>query len=70
MYEKYPHHQKEVWVRSDLKGSHRDHCLCFSCKDFHPDEPNNCNIAQAIFRNCIAYSVTTPVFECPEFNKK
>lgn len=29
---KYNHHGKEVWVREDLKGTHREHCLCFNCK--------------------------------------
>jgi hypothetical protein len=34
--EKYEHHQGVVSVRSDLKGKHRDHCLCYHCEKFKP----------------------------------
>lgn len=66
-YESYKHHGVIVWVRADLKGKHRDHCLCHSCQGFKPCQPDNCPIAQATFENCVKFSTTTPVFECPSF---
>lgn len=51
-YEKYDHHGAEVWVRSDLKGKHRNYCLCWHCSQLHPGEARNC---------------VTPVWECPHF---
>ena len=33
---KYEHHGTEVSVKSELKGKHREHCLCFQdCKYFN-----------------------------------
>lgn len=68
--EVYNHHGADVAVRSDLKGKHREHCLCFSgCGFFKPGTEGNCPIAQAIFDNCVKFNVVTPVWECPKFNK-
>jgi hypothetical protein len=30
----YEHHGHNVAVRSDLKGKHREHCLCYRCSKF------------------------------------
>lgn len=65
--EKYIHHGAEVFVFSELKGKHREHCLCFQCKFFKPGEPDNCPIAQATFENCVKYNTVTPVYECPVY---
>lgn len=67
MYEQYSHHGVEVFVRSDLKGKHREFCLCFSCDKFKPGTPDNCSIANDTFQNCVKHNLTTPVFECPKF---
>jgi len=67
--EKYNHHGKDVFVRSDLKGKHRDNCLCFICEKFKPLKFNNCHIAEELFKNCKKFNVVTPVWECPEFNE-
>jgi hypothetical protein len=67
-YEWYKHHGRNVFVRSDLKGTHREHCLCFSCQKFTPeDRKGNCAIANALYSLCVLTGITTPVFECPEF---
>lgn len=67
-YEQYEHHGKKVWVRSDLKGTHREHCLCHSCAKFNiKSREDNCPIANMLFSVCILVNVTTPVFECPNF---
>lgn len=63
----YQHHGWDVWVKVDLQGKHRDHCLCFSCDKFKPDTSDNCKIAQAIYNNCVKFGITTPMWECPEF---
>lgn len=64
----YEHHGAMVKVREDLKGRHRDFCLCFTenCKKFKPGQPDNCPIAQATFENCVKFNTTTPMWECPE----
>lgn len=63
---KYTHHKNEVYVRQDLKGKHRDYCLCHTCGEFNPSErEKNCHVANELFANCIKYGVVTPVWECP-----
>lgn len=69
MFEKYVHHGKTIWVRKDLRGLHRDHCLCFSCRQFHPGSRGNCPIAQTLYQACIDYHVVTPVWECHRFRE-
>lgn len=68
MYTNYQHHFTNVWVRADLQGRHRQHCLCYNCKAFRPkDRDDNCDIANAVFANCIKFGIVTPVWECPMF---
>lgn len=70
-YEQYEHHGKQVWVRSDLKGKHRKHCLCMVCKKINiVDRDKNCPIAQILFNNAVKFNLVTPVWECPEFESK
>ena len=65
---KYIHHGAEVSVDEDLKGKHRDMCLCFRCDNFKPDDRlGNCRIANLNFAMCVAFDLVTPVIECPEF---
>lgn len=76
-YIRYVHHGADVAVREDLKGTHREHCLCYACKKFVPfvppvaGEPTrlNCPIALDTFMNCAKHNIVTPVFECPEFEE-
>jgi hypothetical protein len=68
--EQYEHHGEVVWVRSDLKGKHKEHCLCYECGLFFPDEPENCLIAELNFSVCVAFNVVLPVWECPRFEPK
>lgn len=66
--ERYIHHGNDVAVISEVKGKHRDHCLCFQgCKFFKPGEQDNCNIAQANYTMCVNYGLVTPVYECPKY---
>lgn len=68
MIEHYLHHGKEVAVLAHLRGTHRESCLCFrDCRFFKPGQVDNCEIAQAVYDNCVKFGVTTPVFECPKF---
>jgi hypothetical protein len=70
-YEKYKHHGQEVWVRSDLKGKHREHCLCMFCKKLDVlNRHKNCPIANAVFKNCKQFNLVTPMWECPKFEEK
>lgn len=76
MFEKYEHHGTEVHVKSELKGKHRDHCLCYSCTKFKPNEPgqknriDNCYIANRVFNLCTLFDLVLPVWECPNFEEK
>jgi len=60
-YERYVHHGNEVWVRSDLKGKHRDYCLCYHCK------LAMCPVAKELYAFCIANGTVNPVWECSDF---
>jgi len=67
----YEHHGELVWVNEELKGKHREHCLCFSCANFHPGAPEtNCPIANLNYAVCLAHGMTLPVYECPKFVEK
>ena len=67
----YDHHGTEVAVRADLKGRHRENCLCYTCKNFTPeDKENNCEIANLLFAVDVAMGITTPVWECPKWRRK
>ena len=66
----YQHHGTPVHVDGDLKGLHREHCLCFrNCAKFKPSTPDNCKIAAATFKNCVKFNTVTPVYECPQFEE-
>lgn len=70
MIEKYNHHGNDVFVDSELKGKHRDNCLCFKCTYFNMDDrDNNCPIANLLYMLCVALKLVTPVYECPIFNE-
>ena len=69
-YEAYEHHGTMVWVRPELKGRHQEHCLCYACASFKPVKKDNCPIAQATYENCVKFGITTPMWECPDFNKR
>lgn len=66
--EHYTHHDKIVAVQTELKGKHREHCLCYGCDKFKPLREDHCPIADAVFANCVKFNVVTPVWECPDFS--
>ena len=64
----YEHHGVKVSVFEELKGKHREHCLCWHCAKFHPgDREKNCKIACVLYELNRLAEVTTPVYECMEF---
>jgi sarcosine oxidase delta subunit len=69
---KYKHHDGEVvFVRKDLKGKHREHCLCFQCSRFFPeDRGENCVTAELVFAVDRECGLVTPVWECPFYQRK
>jgi RNA polymerase subunit RPABC4/transcription elongation factor Spt4 len=69
-YVEYTHHEEKVFVREDLKGKHRQYCLCFSCSRFHPGDTNNCPVANRVYKTCVDCDLVTPVWECPMFLEK
>lgn len=64
----YEHHGYEVWSMPHMAGKHKEHCMCHRCSKFHPFDLDNCPIAQALFEFDVKHGVTTPVFECKEFD--
>lgn len=71
MYIRYNHHGEWVWVRKDLQGKHREHCLCYSCEKFLPhDKEKNCPIANVLYSLNVAFDLVTPVWECKNFVPK
>ena len=66
---RYEHHGVEVSVDEDLKGKHRELCLCWRpCAKFHPkDRPNSCPRANLLYAYDVAFGMVTPVVECSEF---
>ena len=64
----YLHHGALVWVRERLKGRHKEHCLCYSCKRFSPTMPGiNCVVAQELYQLNVRHHLVTPVWECAHF---
>lgn len=66
----YHHHSPDlpVAVQSHLKGRHREHCLCFGCARFTPeDRDSNCNVANDLYALCVNNELAAPVWECPYF---
>lgn len=70
--EYYKHHgEKSVAVFSEVKGKHREHCLCYECEKMKKGgAEGQCEIAQAVYDNCVKYDLVSPVYECPEFKEK
>jgi hypothetical protein len=67
-FKQFVHHGRTVWAHTDNQGTHRENCLCFSCANFHMEEPEKkCPIANELYQFCVKYGMTTPVFECPNF---
>jgi len=68
---KYNHHGTDVSVMENLKGKHREHCLCFQCAKFNTNDPENkCPHADRLYNelkdedNAI---LVAPVWECSEY---
>lgn len=67
-YVEYEHHGHLVKVREDLKGKHRQHCLCHVCQRFNiEDHAKNCPMANVLHSICVAFNLATPVWECVQF---
>jgi hypothetical protein len=68
---KYEHHGTVVSVDENLKGKHRECCLCFKCTKLDINDRNkNCERANELYAFCVKWDMTTPVFECPVFEQK
>jgi hypothetical protein len=71
MITQYVHHGALVFVDENLKGKHRDHCLCYRCKQFKPEtREGNCPIANKLFQICVDENIVTPVYECLKFTAR
>ena len=64
----YEHYGKRVAVQANLKGKHREHCLCYRCAHFVPEKrEENCSIANLVYAVCVDNNLVLPVWECPHF---
>ncbi len=64
----YEHHHRAMWVRQDLRGRHREHCLCYRCESFTPENrEQNCPIANEVYRLCCEAGLVLAVWECEHF---
>ena len=67
-FEYHQHHNRWVWVKTEDKGKHREHCLCYACENFIPeDRDKNCGIANILYAINREFGLVAPVWECPEF---
>jgi len=62
----YEHHGRRVAVDEELKGKHKEHCLCFRCARFSFNGEDNCKLAELNFANCRINDMVLPVWECPD----
>jgi len=66
--QQYVHHGRLMSVRADLKGKHREYCLCYSCAALNlKDRNSNCSVANTLFSLGVLAGITTPVWECVRF---
>jgi hypothetical protein len=65
----YKHHGERVSCFENMKGKHKDFCLCWRCQFLHPGKDNNCSRAQELFEFDVKNGMVTPVFECPKFKE-
>ena len=75
MVEKYNHHGRQVSVVSEVKGKHREHCLCHkNCIHFKPDaeREENCQYANMLYAMCCMSGgpLVTPVYECEMYEQE
>lgn len=67
-FKQYDHNGRQVWVRTNLLGRHKDHCLCFRCKKLNlVDKDKSCPVASILYAFNVAHNIVTPVWECPNF---
>jgi hypothetical protein len=66
----YEHHGRIVSVMAGNRGKHRRNCICYSCAQFKPGQPDNCAKAQELYELCKRQGVTTPVWECSTYTGK
>ena len=64
-YIRYLHHGQLVFVRTELKGKHREFSLCHDCQ-----KEGECAIIAVVFKLCELIGLTLPVLECPDFEER
>jgi len=71
MIEQYKRDGVDVKVLSGLRGKDHEYSLCHRCERFKPNAPaEHCHIANELLMDCLAFKITTVVWECPMFKQK
>ena len=67
----YEHYGRKVAVDEELRGKHKEYCLCFRCEKFIPNNrERHCKLADLNYANCRLNNMVLPVWECPKFKEK
>ncbi len=64
------HYGKRVFVNPTTEYIRRAECLCLNCGNLKPGQPDNCQIAQALFEVCVRENVALAVTRCPIWKTK
>ena len=68
---RYIHHDQNMAVDSELKGKHKEHCLCYRCLYFWPEIPQkSCSVANILHNLNVTCGLVTPVWECTDFEEE
>ncbi len=67
-YSRQQRGDSERWVRTDLDGRHKEHCMCWDCASFKPErEDKGCAVIQQVLGLAAKENIVLPVWECARF---
>ncbi|HNW92866.1 MAG TPA: hypothetical protein PKM88_08160 [bacterium] len=71
MYRQMERDGVTTWVRSDLCGRQKEHCLCWACRAFQPErEDKGCPAIRAVLQLATKRRLVLPVWECAAFSER
>ena len=71
MYEQIDKGDVRTWVRKDLKGRQKEHCMCWNCRKFMPEtDHKGCSIIREVLKLASINNIVLPVWECAVFDER